>query len=235
MDAKWLTIPLRGEDVMEAYHVIPQADNLAPQLVLLQEIFGVNEAMRHVAHEYAREGFEVLVPDLFWRAERRIALDYTPDGRARAEILMQDFDAELGFADIMAALAWFRRVDGRVGAVGFCLGGKLATLLGARGAVDCGVSFYGVQLAAHIKEIANAKSRLLLHFGELDTQIPLALVGEIEARSDLNENVEVHIHAGAQHGFFNSMRPERYHAKAAARANARSLMVLREYLGRSAV
>ena len=133
-------------------------DAAAPTVIVLHEIFGVNEAMRDVGGMLAREGFEVLIPDLFWRVEPRISLGYVEPDRSRAAQIMRDFDTELGLADIGRLIAWLKQRSGeqhRVGAIGFCIGGKLATLLGARGEIDGGVSFYGVQLSDYVDEIAS--------------------------------------------------------------------------------
>ncbi len=229
-EAKWISIPLPKGEAMDGYHVAAQTPGRAPLVLVLQEIFGVNNFVRQTAHELAAEGFEVLAPDLFWRAGRRIDLDYTPEARAQAGKLMQEFDTGQGLADINAAIRLLGRKAAEVGAVGFCLGGKLATLLGAHGDIGCGVSFYGVQLEGHVDEIAKAKSRLLLQFGEADAQIPLKLVNEIASRSAKNAKVEIEIHGGAGHGFFNSLRAERYHAEAAAQAGARMRAMLHECL-----
>jgi carboxymethylenebutenolidase len=234
MQGEWMALSNADDFGMDAYRVAPKGDAQAPTIIVLHEIFGVNEAMRNVAHNLALEGFEVVVPDLFWRVGPRISLDYTEPDRSRAGAIMRDFDTDLGLADIGRAIAWLQRrprADHRLAAIGFCLGGKLATILGARGDIACGVSFYGVQLNGYVDEIARAKSRLLLHFGERDTQIPLELVHKIEAAARDNPKVEVCLHPGAMHGFFNPARAERHHPEAAARAGARTLDVLREVLG----
>jgi carboxymethylenebutenolidase len=235
MQGEWIALSNADDGFgMEGYHVVPEGRSSAPTVILLQEIFGVNQPMRDVAYGLARDGFEVLVPDLFWRVAPRLSLDYAEPDRTRAGEIMRDFDTDQGLADIGRAIAWLRRrprPDQRLAAIGFCLGGKLATLLGARGEIDCGISFYGVQLDGYVDEVARAKSRLLLHFGERDAQIPLALVREIETAAKDNPRVELHVHPGAMHGFFNPSRAERYHPEAAASSGARTLAVLREVLG----
>jgi carboxymethylenebutenolidase len=231
MQGEWLTISDAADCRMEGYYVKAADRSPAPTIILLQEIFGVNEAMRAVAHDFAKEGFAVLVPDLFWRVTPRIALSYSEPDRRRAGEIMREFDTELGLVDLGHTVTWVRQRPNAsrcLGAVGFCLGGKLATILGARGTVDIGVSFYGVQLDDYVGEIAEAKSPLLLHFGELDTQIPLDLVHDIESAVAHNDNVSIHIYSGATHGFFNSMRPERHHPEAAARSRTSTLEALRK-------
>ena len=228
----WITPEQTGG--MEVYRVAPPGDGAAPTVILLQEIFGVNAPMRDFAATLADEGYEVLAPDLFWRSGPRIDLSYEGADRATAAHLMAGFDTEDGLADTGRVIAWLQERDGdgvKLAAIGFCLGGKLATLLATRGEVVCGISFYGVELDGHVAEIAAAPSRLLLHFGEKDAQVPPNLARQIAAAARDNANVEVHVHDGAPHGFFNPSRPERYHAGAAATAGARTRAVLREVLG----
>jgi len=245
VQSEWIALPGTDDFGMEAYRIAAAGDVAdpvaapvaAPTVIVLHEIFGVNEAMREVGGMLAREGFEVLIPDLFWRVEPRISLGYVEPDRSRAAQIMRDFDTELGLADIERMIAWLKQRSGEqhgVGAIGFCIGGKLATLLGARGMIDGGVSFYGVQLSDYVDEIAAAKSRLLLHFGEQDAQIPLSLVNRIEAASKPNPLVEVCLHPGAKHGFFNPARTDRHHPEAAAEAGAGTLAMLRKTLGLAA-
>ncbi|MFT4066162.1 MAG: dienelactone hydrolase family protein [Paraburkholderia sp.] len=218
---------------MDAYRVAPDGDAARPTVIVLHEIFGVNGSMRDVAEMLAHEGFEVLIPDLFWRAAPRISLGYVEPDRTRAGELLRHFDTDLGLTDIGRLVAWLKQRDGaghRVAAIGFCIGGKLATLLGARGEIDAGVSFYGIQLNDYVDEIASAKSRLLLHFGGQDAQIPLDLVNRIEAASKPNPLVDVRVYPEAKHGFFNPTRADRYHAHAAREAGTRTLAMLREVL-----
>jgi carboxymethylenebutenolidase len=193
--------------------------------------------MRDVADWLAQQGFEVLVPDLFWRVEPRISLSYVEPDRTRAGEIMRNFDSDLALTDIGRLLDWIRQRSGdphRIAAIGFCIGGKLATLLGARGEIDGGVSFYGVQLNDYVDEIAAAKARLLLHFGARDAQIPLTLVHQIEAASSGNSRVDVRLYPEAQHGFFNPLRTDRHHPEAAAEAAVRTLQMLNQVLGTSA-
>jgi carboxymethylenebutenolidase len=234
VQSEWIALPSADDFGMQVCRIAAPGDVAAPTVIVLHEIFGVNEAMRDVGRMLAREGFEVLIPDLFWRVEPRISLGYVEPDRSRAGQIMRDFDTDLGLADIGRMIAWLKQRSGeqhKVGAIGFCIGGKLATLLGARGVIDGGVSFYGVQLNDYVDEIATAKSRLLLHFGGQDAQIPLTLVNRIEAASRPNPLVDVRLYPEAKHGFFNPARTDRHHPDAAAEAGAGTLAMLRKTLG----
>src|SRR2546422_6186179 len=118
-----------------------------PGLVLLQEIFGVNRDMRAIADWYAARGFVVACPDLFWRQEPGVQLTDHSDQWQRAMELYQGLDEAKAVEDAAATLAFLRQhpaCTGKVGAVGFCLGGKLAYLLATRSDPDCSVAYYGV-------------------------------------------------------------------------------------------
>jgi carboxymethylenebutenolidase len=233
MDSEWIVLPESSGAAMEAYRVAAPGSSNAPTILVLHEIFGVNAAMREVAQTLAEQGFEVLIPDLFWRVEPHVSLGYGEADRQQAGKLLQGFDTAHGLADLSHLLGWLKQRSGAthpIGAVGFCIGGKLAALLSARGQIDCGVAFYAVQLDDHVDEVASAQSRLLLHFGGQDAQIPLTLVERIKAATANNPKVEIRVHAGAHHGFFNPSRTERHHPEAASHAAARSLTVLHESL-----
>jgi carboxymethylenebutenolidase len=237
MHKDWIELPKSGDFGMDAYRVAPAGDAARPTVIVLHEIFGVNESMRDVAQMLANEGFEALIPDLFWRDAPRISLGYVEPDRTRAGELLRNFDTDLGLADIGQFVEWLKQRHSAahpVAAIGFCIGGKLATLLGARGVIDAGVSFYGIQLNDYVGEIANAKSPVLLHFGGQDAQIPLELVNRIEAASEPNRQVDVRVYPDAKHGFFNPTRAERHHAQAASQAGALTLNLLRDVLNLSA-
>src|SRR5690349_5882467 len=129
-----------------AYMALP-ASGYGPGIVVLQEIFGVNQYLRDVADWYAAHGFVALVPDLFWRIQPGIELTDKGDDWKKAIELYQKIDEKKAVEDSAAALEFLRKhssCSGRAGAVGFCMGGKLAYLLSVRYKPDCAVGYYGV-------------------------------------------------------------------------------------------
>lgn len=160
-----------GSGSFGAYLALPRGGT-GPGLVLAQEIFGVNKTMRDVADYYAEEGYVVLVPDLFWRQEPDVQLGYTPDDWQRAFALYQGFDEALGMQDMQAAITALRQrpevPGGKVGALGFCLGGKLAYLAACRTDADVAVGYYGVGIDAALDEADRIRCKLALHVAELD-------------------------------------------------------------------
>ncbi|MFL6686792.1 dienelactone hydrolase family protein, partial [Paraburkholderia graminis] len=146
-----------------------------PGLVLLQEIFGINETMKGTAERFAEEGYVVLVPDLFWRIKPGIELGYGDADMKQALNYLAQFDTDLAVDDIAATVAALRAMPnqaGKVGAVGYCLGGKLAFLSAARTDVDCAVSYYGVGLDAYLDEVPAVRCPMVFHFPENDAMCP---------------------------------------------------------------
>src|SRR5476651_74369 len=159
---------------MTGYLAIP-ASGSGPGIVLLQEIFGVNGHMRDVADLWAEEGYVVLAPDLFHAMEQRVELGYEGADMEKAFGFYQRFEPETSIPDIAASVAALRarpEWTGKVGAIGFCLGGKLAWLAAAHAGVDAAVSYYGVGIEASLNEVASIKCPVTLHFGETDTFVP---------------------------------------------------------------
>src|ERR1700744_2738727 len=109
-----------------AYVARPAAPS-APAVVVIQEIFGVNAVMRGVCDDLAAKGYLAVCPDLFWRIEPGIDItDHSDAEWKRAFELFNAFDIDAGVADIAATIDLIRgdpACNGKVGAVGFCLGG----------------------------------------------------------------------------------------------------------------
>src|ERR1700755_285831 len=171
---QWIDIAAADGGKFKGYLAIP-ASGSGPGILLLQEIFGVNSSMREVADHYAEEGYVVLAPDLFWRMEPGIELGYTEADFGKAKGYSQRFDADHSIKDSADALKVLRarpECVGQGGALGFCLGGKLAYLVAARTDVDCAVSYYGVGIEADIGEAGDVKGPMVFHFAELDRFAP---------------------------------------------------------------
>ena len=165
--------------------------------MLCQEIFGINAYVREVADYYAEEGYVVLAPDLFWRLEKDVDLGYTEADWKKAFDFFQRFDLDKGMDDITAAVKTLRarpEVAGKVGALGFCLGGKLAYLAAARSGVDVAVGYYGVGIEGSLNE--PPKCPLVLHFAEKDKFVPPEAVEKIKAALKDRDDVEIYVYPG---------------------------------------
>ncbi len=207
----------------DAYLALP-AGGYGPGIVVIQEIFGVNRFVRDVADWYAAHGFVALAPDLFWRQERNVQLS-DKDDWDKAVAFYNGLDEAKAVEDSAAALEFLRRhnaCSGRVGAVGFCLGGNLAYLLSVRFKPDCAVGYYGVSIEKTLDEAKNLTSPLMLHVAGNDKFCPPAAQRQIHDALDANPLVTIHDYPGQDHAFG---RPggEHFNAAAAELANLRSL------------
>lgn len=221
----------------DAYVAAP-AGGRAPGLVLLQYICGVNRVMRDIADAFAREGYLVAVPDLFWRQQPGVELipdpsRPTPAEQQRALALNDGFRDEPAVLDMRATLEYLRadpRCNGRVGTLGYCLGGRLAVLLAMRSDVDCAVSYYGVNIDQYLAEVPRIARPLLVHFAEKDALVPAANRERIIAALATRPGVTIEVHEGANHAFALEGGPN-FAPAAAARANETSRTFLRRHLG----
>ena len=207
-----------------AYMALP-ASGYGPGIVVLQEIFGVNQYLRDVADWYAAHGFVALVPDLFWRIQPGIELTDKGDDWKRAIELYQKIDEAKAVEDSGAALDFLRKhssCSGRAGAIGFCMGGKLAYLLSVRFKPDCAVGYYGVGIEQSLDEAKNLATPLMLHIGGQDKFCPPEAQAQIHAALDSNPLVTLHDYPGMDHAFAR-LGGEHYDAAAAELANLRTL------------
>ena len=148
-----------------AYLALP-ARLPAPALIVLPEVFNSNPHIRSVADGYAADGFIALSPDVFWRQEAANYLPYTDEGRAKARALWARLDTDQfarDLGDMVAALRGRTDCTGKVGVMGFCLGGKFAYLASTRLPVEAAASYYGVQIDQHLDEAGRRTCPLLMH------------------------------------------------------------------------
>ncbi|HEX6732686.1 MAG TPA: dienelactone hydrolase family protein [Pyrinomonadaceae bacterium] len=229
-----VTIKSFDDGEFDGYLALP-ASGFGPAIVVLQEIFGVNDYMRSVVDWYAAHGFVALCPDLFWRMQRGVQLTDKSDDLNKALAFYQDLDEQKAVDDSAASLAFLRQhpaCNGRVGAVGFCLGGNLAYLLSARYKPDCAVGYYGVSIEKTLSEAPNVSAPLMLHIACEDKFCPSEAQKAIHEALDDNPLATIHDYAERNHAFG---RPggEHYHRADAELADLRSLEFLVKHLAGS--
>jgi carboxymethylenebutenolidase len=209
-----------------AYLALPPAGR-GPGLVLFQEIFGVNAHIQAVAEQYALDGFVVLAPDVFWRSAPRVELGYSGADFQRAIALMQGYAGPDALADIAASVATLRarpEVTAKVGAFGYCMGGRLAYLAAASTDIDAAVPYYGGGIHGQLARAASIRCPVQFHYAEHDDNIPLTAVESVRTAM-AGKGAELHVYPGAHHGF-NCWARASYHAPSAALAHGRALAFL---------
>jgi carboxymethylenebutenolidase len=227
MATESLTISTTDGD-FNAYVARPAAAK-APAVIVIQEIFGVNAVVRLVADRLAIEGYLAIAPDLFWRIEPGVDItDKTQAEWDKAFALMNAFDTDLGVEDIQSAITAARadsQCDGHVGAVGYCLGGRLAFLTATRTDVDASVSYYGVSIDQYLAEADKLSRPLVLHIAEEDQFVPKDAQARIVAALKNHPQVQVFTYPGRDHAFAREGGAH-FDAADAATANARTLAAL---------
>jgi carboxymethylenebutenolidase len=226
----WTTIT-GSAGSFDAYLALPPAGN-GPGLLLYQEIFGVNEHIRTLAEQYALDGFVVLAPDVFWQQQRRLDIGYTPDDIQRGRAMAMATDRAALQRDMVDALRTLRERPEvgarRVGAFGYCMGGRLAYVAAATASVDAAVAYYGGGIQDQLELAPRISCPIMFHYGALDANIPLTAVDKVRAAVQ-GKMAEVHVYDNADHGF-NCWARGSYHAGSAALAHARSLQFFAQRL-----
>ncbi|MCJ9429871.1 dienelactone hydrolase family protein [Kordiimonas marina] len=213
-----------GSGSFKAYVAKP-AGGTGPAVVAIQEIFGVNGGMRQISDDLAAQGYIAICPDLFWRQEPGVDItDKSKEEWDKAFSLMQGFDMDKGIEDIAATIDVVRAMDGcsgKVGAVGYCLGGRLAYMTAARTDIDASVSYYGVGIDTLLDEAGNIKKPLMMHIAEEDGFVDKDAQARIHKGLDGHPLVSLFDYAGVDHAF---ARPDgiNWNGQAANLANSRT-------------
>ncbi|MDX5330471.1 MAG: dienelactone hydrolase family protein [Caulobacteraceae bacterium] len=227
------TLQIQTPDGAFSAYVARPAQTPAPAIVVLQEIFGVNQVMRDICDDLAAQGYLAVCPDLFWRIEPGV--DITDQSEAewkKAFELMNAFDPDQGVRDIRAVIAAVREHEacsGKVGAVGYCLGGLLAFLTATRTDADASVSYYGVGIEQRTGEAERLAHPLLMHIAEADQFVPKAAQDLILGALKNHPQVQIHTYPGRDHAFARK-GGEHYHAADAETANARTAAFFQAHL-----
>lgn len=211
---------------MPVYEV-RSSDPHAPALILIQEIFGVNSSMRQLAHDWAKRGFNVWCPDLFFRAEP--GLELNPANQAQFQLgieLMQALDIEQCLKDLESAREQLTKKLGHNTsvAVGYCMGGRLVVQMAAQSPIKAAVSYYGVNLETIIPPLEHT-APVLLHIADQDKWVQGEAREIILAEAKQRNGWESYIYENCDHAF---ARPggEHYVSEADQLAIERSMTFL---------
>jgi carboxymethylenebutenolidase len=222
---------LDGAAQFGAYIAEPQGTPTAA-IIVIQEIFGVNPGIRTKCDQWAAQGYLAMAPDLFWRIEPGIELD--PDVEAEMQRgfgLFGEFDQELGIRDIEATIHAARKLvgGGKVGAVGYCLGGRLAYKTAARTDIDASVGYYGVGIDGLLGEAKAIARPLMLHIPTSDGFVSPESQKAMHDGLDPHPKVTLHDYVGLDHGFATTFGKRRDDA-AAELADDRTAAFFAEHL-----
>jgi carboxymethylenebutenolidase len=222
-----------GSGSFDAYLVEPK-NKPAGAVVLIQEIFGVNQSMRETAEQIADLGFFVVVPDLFWRIEPNV--DITDKSKAewdKAFALLNAFDAAKGIEDLKATLAAARKLpgsNGRAGTMGYCLGGRLAFMMAEQSDADINVSYYGIGLDALLGDIGKVTKPLVVHIADEDGFFPAEGRAKVVEAAKTHPHMATYVYPKADHAFAR-VGGTHWDGRSAVIANGRSAEALVAVLG----
>jgi len=239
--SEYVDLKVNDGTSMRAWVARPAASGAHPGLIVFQEAFGVNAHIRDVTERFAREGYAAIAPELFHRTGAGIEVRY--DDFASAMPHMRALNDPAMEADERAAYDWLRAggvEEGRIGAIGYCMGGRAAFLAALTLPVACGVSYYGGGIAPNannpglIGRVSALRCPVLLFWGGKDKHITVehvrAVNGALSAAGKDFVNVEI---SSADHGFFCDARAS-YNPTAAVQAWALTLAFLKAHVAGTA-
>lgn len=222
-----------GSGSFSAYLLEPKAKP-AGVVVLIQEVFGVNQAMRDIAAWVADIGFIAVCPDLFWRIEPGIDItDKTEAEWKKAFELFNKFDQAKGIEDLKATVAAARKLpgaNGRVGTMGYCLGGRLAFMMAEQSDADVNISYYGVGLDNLLGDLGKVTKPLVVHIADKDEFFPPEGRAKVVEAVKGHRQIACYVYPNADHAFAR-VGGTHWDGRSAAIANGRSAEALVAALG----
>ncbi|WP_417514135.1 dienelactone hydrolase family protein [Minwuia sp.] len=220
----WIRLTASDGHEFDAWRADPEGKPKGG-VIVIQEIFGVNEHIRDVTNRYAADGYLAIAPAIYDRVEPKLECGYTPDEIAKALEWRAACDLDKVMLDIEAA-ADAAAEAGKVGIVGYCWGGTLVFVSCCRlsDKIAAGSGYYGGQIVPHLDEKVGAP--LILHFGENDGGIPL---DDVEKIRKATSGVEVFVYENTGHGFNCDHRKD-FHAENAALALGRTLELFSKHV-----
>ncbi len=228
-------ITIQGSDGGFGAYMATPASGDGPGIVVIQEIFGVNQVMRDLCDGYAAQGYIAICPDIFWRIEPGVQLtDQSEEEWAKAFELMNTFlpDFEKGQADLVATMDHIRGLagcNGKVGCVGYCLGGSLAYSMACSSDSDASVGYYPVQIDDYLPYAEHIKNPAMFHLAENDGFFPPESQAKITEEFAKNSNITLHLYTGVDHAFAR-LGGDNYDQATADLANGRTAELFKSTL-----
>lgn len=203
---------LEGDAQFDTYVARPEGTPRGA-IIVIQEIFGVNEGIRRKCDNWASQGYLAVSPDLFWRDTAHVELDADVPEQFQAAIgHMQKLDQDLAIYDIESAIKFARAElggTGKVGVVGYCLGGRLTFMAACRTDGDAFVGYYGVGIDNLLGEQHAIGKPVLLHIPTADGFVPPEVQKTMHDGLKDNRHVTLHDYEGLDHGFAAEMGARR--------------------------
>jgi carboxymethylenebutenolidase len=200
-------------------HLARPASGAGPGLLIFSEMWGVAAKKREMAEDYARRGWCAIAVNMFWRSEFTGVVPF--DQADKAWQRLQAFDFDTAAEDCRTAMQWLRaspHCNGKIAAIGFCMGGRTAFLAAMHARVDAAISLYALGIAKHLDQVRTVGVPVQLHYGLNDEHIPKSEMDAVAEAAKGNRAVEVHFYPGAEHGFFTKGRAA-WHPEAVAVAS----------------
>ena len=223
---------LANDGSFSAYIARPEGEPSAA-IVVIQEIFGVNAGIRRKCDKLAEAGYLAVSPDLFWRLEPNVELDPDIEPEFKTALdLMGKFDQDMGIRDIESTIKYARTVvgGGKVGAVGYCLGGRLAYMTAARTDSDATVGYYAVGVDELLREKETIAHPLMFHIPTEDGFVDEATQKAMHEGLGVHPKVVLHDYEGMDHGFATEFGKRRNDEQADL-ADKRTMEFFAEHLG----
>ena len=218
-----------GSGKFFAHVAKPTGKKPAGVVVLIQEVFGVNQVMRDTAAWVADMGFLAVVPDLFWRIEPGVDItDKTEAEWKKAFDLFGKFDKKKGIEDLKATVAAARKLpgaNGKVATMGYCLGGLLAFMMAEQSDTDLNISYYGVGLDALLRDLGKVTKPLLVHIADKDEFFPPEGRAKVVQATKGHKLIKTYVYQNADHAFAR-VKGIHWDGRSATIANGRSAEAL---------
>jgi carboxymethylenebutenolidase len=219
-----IQITARDRHVLDAYLARP-AGKPRGGIVLAQEMYGVTSYLRDTCDFYAVQGYLTIAPALYDRRQRNLVLEYNQENHDRAQMIYKNWNWEHALDDLDAGKNVVSEA-GKVAIVGFCWGGTLAWLAACRRDYVAAVAYYGSMMPDFADETSSCP--VIAHIGDQDTTMPQK---RIDLFHQTQPNVPINMYPGAQHGFDNPSRTDRFHPESCHLARERTLEFLAQHVG----
>ena len=231
VDIQTLNVKVQnGNLAIDAYLATPQGEESWPGVVVIQEIFGVNEHIREVTRRIAKQGYVAIAPAIYQRQAPGFETGYTPEDIEIGRVYKNQTTSEELIGDIQATISYLYQLPQTkktgLGSIGFCFGGHVTYLVSILGDIKATASFYGAGITdwtpgggePTITRTKDIKGTMYAFFGMEDASIPPEQVDLIEAELQKHHIPHrVFRYPGAAHGFFCDRRSS-YDGEAATNA-----------------